>query len=264
MPKYLILLIFLFSGHLSAQNLRVNVFDEHELHLKYSRSYSVAWQIFQMAANNADIQLIPYNEVWIRSISFLKQHKGVNVVFGAMPSEQRKAWTTFSAPLAVEHIAAYAKHDSPYSSFSALKSNKHIVNLGVTRGSIHQDLAKEFGFKYIHAFTDRNKVFEMLDAGKVDALIYTHALTSFYCGKFKNVKNNQCLKQLDKPIQNSTLHFMFNISDQTTALAVEKIQHQIKPLVEGNILQKLFKETGYTSDDYLFWQTKYKQWLIEK
>lgn len=261
---FAVILMTTFCAHASppqTKQLTINVFDEHELYLQYSRSYSVAWQIMQAAAQKADIELVPFPEVWIRSISFLKQQKSVNAVFGAMPSKERENWTSFSAPLALENISAYTLPDSKLDSLNTLLDNKAAIDIGVTRGSIHENLANQLGFSYVFTFTDRNKVFEMLEANKLDAIVYTHALTSFYCGKFKKLTNNSCLKEIKPAIEESTLHFMFNKADKNTQETVSLIHKKINHLYKSQRIKELFLHNGYKASDYSTWEQKYKNWL---
>lgn len=260
--RRLVCLLVLLSGFASGQSLQVNVFDEHELYLKYTRSYKVGWQLMQQAAKDNGIELVANEAIWIRSISFLKQQKGVTVVFGAMPSAERAGWTSFSAPLSVEHIAAYARLNSPYYEFEDLLKFKQHITLGVGRGTIHQDIAQRYEFKYIHTFTKRAKMFEMMEVGKVDAIIYTHAITSFYCGKYKNLSNNQCVKRLGNPIENSTLHFMYDKSDSSTVKIVEELHKSIDKMYRSGEVKKRFLTGEYNAADYTFWEEKYLNWLV--
>ena len=243
-----------------ADTLHINVYDGHRDYLLHSRSYSTAWDILRKAAAVQNITIEAQEAPWIRSITFLRKSKGVNAVFGAMPSSKRRQWSQFSAPLAVEYIAAYTNVDKAIDSFSELMERKLELNIGVTKGSIHQDIAKQLGFQYVITFTKRESMFEMLKHRKIDALIYTHALTNFYCAKVFNFDDKDCVKQIGQPIENSTIHFMYRGEHDKTSALAQRINAGVTELYVNGEIARLFSEKGYRKADYNFWQSRFIKW----
>lgn len=194
--------------------------------------------------------------VWVRAITLLKKQKSDYLVFGTLPSEERKQWATFSNPLSIEHIALYSRLDSTLVADHIPAQSADLI-IGVTKGSIHHSIAVENGFKNVVTFSNRNTVFEMLEAEKLDAIIYTNALTSFYCGKYYLLENNSCVKKIGEPFKKTTLHFIYDKNRANTHLKVSKIQHEVLKLYQQGFVKKLFVTNGYSLADYNLWQEAY-------
>jgi ABC-type amino acid transport substrate-binding protein len=250
------LFIFILLGICSSvfaadKQLRVVVFENHQNYLDASHSYALAWDVFNLAAEQAGIELLSQEDAWIRSIKSLQDHK-VDVVFAAVKNAERAQWAKFSLPLAYDHIVLLESLNKDTDKIADI--DFETASVGVTRNSVQEQMAKDIGFKNIYSTVDRNQIYKMLEYERLDYLLYSQSISNFYCMQYHFSQKKNCLKVVGKPLQQIEVHGMYVSENSRANSLVSAINKVLKELDHDHWIAPLFKSHGFSREVYQQWQ----------
>lgn len=248
-------IIYLVCFPLAANQLTVGVFDEHPLYLKTSKPYAVGWEILSQAAQSANIELIPVEEGWARSIVALK-NKRIDGIYGAMMSEERKEWANFSLPISSDLVYVFSEPNTTSTQLEQIDRN--LASVGVSKDSIQHQLAIEMGFKNIYAIIDRNVLYKMLLAGRIDYLIYSDSFVNVYCYKYNKQQQQGCLQPVKPALASNTLHLMY-LKNNSKQPLYDKLNKALIALESAGTIKSIFEKYHQSNEAYQAW---FQQWQI--
>ncbi|MCH2057453.1 MAG: transporter substrate-binding domain-containing protein [Thalassotalea sp.] len=265
----LLLLIAILNASLCAalpktangNELQIGVFDDHQLYLDMSGPYRTGWAILNMAAERANIRIVPKPDAWARGLYELKSGH-LDGVYGAIPNEERLVWAKFLLPLSYEQIYVYAPMASPLNKLDEIDMST--ASVGVSKDSIQHNLANSLGFSEVYAILDRNVQFKLLQANRVDYLIYSSTFVNIYCAKFDSELRERCLKPLRPALSSRQFSVMYNKSSKTHNKLYQALDAALVDLYEQGVIQTLYRQHfAQESKAYEQWKTFWKQALDE-
>ncbi|NMP31211.1 amino acid ABC transporter substrate-binding protein [Thalassotalea sp. M1531] len=250
-------LLLIVSLNARSEQLKVGVFDEHQLYLKTSKPYRIGWDILMHAAAKSDISITPVEDAWARSLSDLSSGK-IDGVFGAMKSPERIQWAKFSKPLMLDSVHIFTYQDSLVNEINSI-DKKHAA-VGVSKGSVQHKMAEELGFENIYAILDRNALYKMLIAKRIDYLIFSDSFINLYCYKYTQSKAPNCLKPLTPSLTENFMYVMFDKSSAHLDVSINKINRAIEQMVTNDEVKAIYLANYPNEKAYNRWL---KSWLLE-
>lgn len=235
-------------------SLKVGVFNEHDTYLKSSSIYQVSWQLFIQAAKNAGIKIVAQPDAWARSVASVRSGD-FDGVFGAMITKDRQAWASFSLALGYDQVRLFTQPDTSINSLSQVDYSTQTV--GVSKHSIHHEVAKAKGFANIYSYVGEEQIYKMLFAGRLDFIIFAESLMRMYCHQHVNTPFDACLKPIGKPFLSQSIHVMYNKSNSVNALLFKQIDKQIQKMYLEGEIRKIFDEKIGQEEPYINWEKFY-------
>ena len=241
------------SGFSASKTLEVGVFDEHPIYMKTSVPYRLGWQLFLDAAQRADIEIIARQGAWARSINSIKLNE-LDGIYGAMKGDEREHWANFTLPLSYDSVHIFAKLERTTAALTDIDMESESV--GVSKGSIQHEMARSLNFSNIYAIIDRNTIYKMLLAGRLDYIIFSTSMTNIYCYKYSPEPTN-CLKAVGEPLAINSLHVMYSQSNLKVQQHFKAINEQIRLMYESSEITTLFKQSKEGEKMYSTWLELY-------
>lgn len=238
----------------SNSSLRVLIYNDHDSYVHHGRAYRTGWSLFSDAAKRAEITLELKEEPWLRATSLLKEGK-VEVVFGALYNEKRNSWATFSAPVAIDNVFVYAT--KPHIG----EKDFNLSSVGVIKGSLHETFANKLGFSQVYSSIHNKTIFRMLNADRLDFVIYSETVMSSYC-KDKVQSNSllkTCMYQTGQPLATLPIHALFR-KNMVNDNRYKAINEQILLLYKTGAVKKLFEQNQYSEKDYNGYAWNMERW----
>ncbi len=252
----LFLLVFL-GGHnvcySTDSTFNVGVFDENNVYLETSVPYRIGWQIFIKASKKANLKIVVHPGAWTRSLKALKSND-LDALYGAMKTEERQAWAYFSLPVSYDTIQIFSEPNNPISVVSQIDKKSQTV--GVTKDSIQHGMAKALNFSNIYPIVERDSLYKMLLAGRLDYIIFSNSLTNVYCYKY-TLKGVGCLKAIGEPLAENSMHIMYSQSNQSVYEKRTKIDKQIHLMYQSGEIKNIFGQYRDGKSMYSTWRRFY-------
>lgn len=234
-----------FSINASENNLEVYVLYNHENFIKNSPSYNVAWTLFEKAATKNNINLLLIYSSWNKSLKLLKSNKADSALLAFYTKERAKIMG-FSVPVGLDAISIFKSKDS------TLKDDFKNSTIGVQKGSIHTDLAKNKGFKYIYESTTRPELHRMLIAGRIDYILENESLVEYFCVHISDPKH--CPTKVGLPLKKEPLYIVYNSKKPSVYNLFYKLNKYIYNERESVETKELFLNAGYSLEQYNTWK----------
>ncbi|MFD2166200.1 substrate-binding periplasmic protein [Thalassotalea euphylliae] len=249
--KYVFCVLAIFIAFPAAsERLNVGVFDEHAMYLKTSKPYQVGWQVLNRAANKAGLEIVPVEEAWARSIQELKKGN-LDGVFGAMRSAEREQWAEFSLPLSNDAVHVFTHKSNSVNNLREI--DLKAATVGVSKDSVQHKMAIELGFNNVYAIIDRNALYKMLVANRIDYLIFSDTFTHIYCHKYSEDANHHCLKPLEPALASNSMHLMYNANSNTRHEAFARLDEVLVEMKKSGEIKAIFKQIYQDNSHYNVW-----------
>lgn len=248
MKKFILiiyLLLIAFQSKANDSELDVYVLYNHDIFNKQSRSYKVAWALFENAATKNNITLKIIHSSWNKSLKLLGQNK-IDSTLLAFHTKARNKKMSFSVPVALDQISIFKnKNDSKPKDYKS-------SSVGVHKGSVHTILAKKVGFDSIYESTTRNELHRMLMAGRIDYILENESLIEHFC--IRVIDNKNCLLKEGTPLKQEALYIVYNNKDSVVQKLFNVINKEIYNQRESAETQELFLNAGYTLEQFNLWK----------
>lgn len=251
-PARVLLCVTAFISTLtSAETMSLGVLIDHHKYVQASPAYDLSWIVTERASQKAGISLKLEPGIWTRSIKRLQTGK-LNGVFAAVHSKQRETWSTFSLPLAITYTQLFTHKHKPVSTYEFVDTGSSVV--GIVKDSIGETYARELGFQNLYITSDRHRLYTMLQNNRIDYLIHPQSIIDHYCMYLHPSKSAQCLKTIGTPLGANEVHLMVRKGDNDNIRKIDKINQQIKAMIQSGEILELYIQKGLG-------KTRYEQWL---
>ncbi|MFC3094399.1 hypothetical protein DRW07_14075 [Alteromonas sediminis] len=252
--KHLILLLtlmFFVHSVKGEETVTISVFEDHERYVIASDAYGLSWRLLEVAAEHAEIKLLPEESSWKASMNRVKAHK-VDLVFAAFKTAERSKWATFTLPLLSEGSGLFTRHNHSASTLNDIDFESSIV--GVSAKSLQETMALEMGFKNIYASVKRQQLYRMLQQQRIDYLFFGESIINYYCLFIDSSRQRGCMKRVGNLYQFNTIHALTDTTNSASVALLARINQALMALAQEQDVKQLFL-------DYEFDETQYHHWL---
>ncbi|GHE81894.1 transporter substrate-binding domain-containing protein [Thalassotalea profundi] len=255
MKIFIFLLLFpIFSF---AESISVALYANHDNHIKYSRSYNLTWQLFQLAAKNEGITLKTKQYLWLRALNAIEK-KQLDMLIAGYYTHERERFSVFSQPLSFDNLYLYSFQPE---SLPLEEINKEHKIIGTTTKSVADGLAKSIGFNSIYQKSSSEELFDLLVKQKLDYAIFTESLANTYCTvRAKKILNKNCIFAVQPPLVTKTIHTIYNQTPRMISIA-KRIDSAIEKLISTGKVKQLFLDVGYNEKEYINWLEERDKWI---
>lgn len=245
-------LLLIFSSQMcAAQKIAIAVFEPHESLLKASTAYGLSWDILQLAAQEAQIQLVPQQSSWDGAISRLTNNK-VELIFGVLKTPERERWLSFSYPLVPEGSMLYTLPSNPFNALSQIDIQQ--VTIGAVDKSLHQKQAARMGFTQIYPVNDSANLYQMLQGGRLDYVVLGTTLARFYCQNESRDYGVDCLKPVGDVLVYTNVYVASLKENEEAKQVLHSLDNGIKKVCHSPGIARLFEQHGFSKRDYRQWR----------
>ncbi|WP_102795173.1 substrate-binding periplasmic protein [Bowmanella denitrificans] len=234
---------------IAEERVRIAVFDEHSEFLVTHTGYGLAWEILELAAEQADIVLLPQESSWTGALNRLHAGK-VKMIFGVLKTKERQSWLQFSLPLGQDKIRVFTGPENIINQVEDIDFTT--ARVGVSAKSVSEQHARALGFKHIYAIRERGNLFQMLSSGRLDYLIFGEAFVGYFC-KTAMANSSSCLKPLLPVLQHTDIRFAAPLDNPDAVALSHRIDQQIRLLATRPDIRQLFERYRYSEQDYQTW-----------
>jgi ABC-type amino acid transport substrate-binding protein len=231
----------------SAQEIEMHVLYNHDIFKESSRSYKVAWTLFERAAIKNNIKLSLTYSSWFKSLKLLNENK-IDSTLLAFYTEKRAEKWSYSVPVSLDTL-------SIYKDVTTQKKDFEEASIGVHKGSIHAEIVKSMGFKAIYESNTRTELHRMLKAERIDYILENESLIDYFCTNIKDTLENSCLMKVGTPISQEPLYIIYNNKDERVNTIFNTINTEIINNRSSKETKDIFLNAGYALGDYTTWQT---------
>lgn len=247
--------MLLVSFNNKAQQIDLYVLSQHEHFIEYSQAYSAGWSIFTHAAKKANIQINIIQSPWIRTLEFLKEGK-IDSAFISFSSKTRRENIKYSLPISLGGISIY-ELTSKNSNIAKL-INLQESTVGVLKGSIHAELAKEMGFKSSYESIERKELHKLLLGGRIDYILETKSIVEYFCRNKPLLNDYICLKEVGSTISKQPLFVLYS-NKKPVDNKIKQINKAIIGMYKSGEVKSIFTKVGYSQEDYFIWEEIFNQ-----
>lgn len=189
------------SGCEHLEPTRISVFSYHNPYDTSSAAYSVSWELVTAAARLACLQLDPVPMAWNASMKKVR-HNEIDLVFGALATDERREWASFSHALAPTYSVLLASKGSQITRWEEVDVDTHVV--AATKNSVQWELAGELGFRHrYHVMMSEDNIPGML-SGRIDLYLTNTTTHDQLC----LAETEQCLKIIRSDLNPNYLRVM--------------------------------------------------------
>ncbi len=229
----------------------IAVFNAHEARLQVAGAYALSWALTELAANAAGLNIQPLDATWAGAMTRLKNHR-IDMVFGAFKTPEREQWAFFSLPLGSEGSSIFTLPGNPVNAIHDIQLE--VQRVGVSLDSYQHQQAIDVGFKQIYPIRERDLLFNMLQGGRIDYIIYADTMVSLFCTQH-NITRQGCLKRVGDPLSRNQLHVIAHQDNVRGKNAVQRLSGGLQLVARKQDLWPLFVANGYDRAAFYRWMT---------
>ncbi len=248
MLKLVLLVIFTLTSHCtsaSTQDLEVYALLKHDDFKESSRTYKVAWTLFERAAIKNNIKLTITYSSWFKSLKLLNENK-IDSTLLAFYTDKRAEKLGYSVPVSLDQLSIYRDANTK-------KINFEQASIGVHKGSIHANLVKDMGFKDIYETDTRTELHRMLKAKRIDYILENESLIDYFCTSISDTLESNCLSKEGTPINQKPLYIIYNKKNERVTNIFNIINMEIIENRNSQETSDIFLNAGYSLEDYKTW-----------